>query len=161
MKAKYYLGIDPGVDGSLSIIGPKKIWIYPFKNTGCELLDVLWYHREWSNKFKDMVATIEEPEVFGKKSNPKTLLVLGKNYGYLTGVLETIGIPYMSVSPHSWKSEYKLCGKPKEASIKKAHELFPGVNLHRTSMCPTEHDGMADSLLIAEYGRRHIPNETE
>ena len=156
MKAKYYLGIDPGADGSLAIIGPKKIWLYPFKDNN--ILDVLWYDRQWSEKIKDMVCTIEEPEVFGKKSNPKTLLVLGKNYGFMTGVLQAIGVPYLSVPPHTWKSGYKLCGKDKSASIEKAHEMFPDVNLHRTPKCPTEHDGMAESLLIAEYGRRYIPN---
>jgi hypothetical protein len=34
--------------------------------------------------------------------------------------------------------------------------LFPGVSLRATPRCTTDHDGMAEALLIAEYARRKL-----
>lgn len=34
------------------------------------------------------------------------------------------------------------------------HRLFPTVDLRRTIKCKNEDDNFADSLLMAEYGRR-------
>lgn len=42
------------------------------------------------------------------------------------------------------------------ASIKKAQELFPDVSLLASDRCKRPHDGLADALLIAEYGRRRL-----
>ncbi len=147
---RYYMGIDPGEDGCLSIICPKKIMRFPFKDNN--MVDIL-NKSEVRKLLPNIICTIEEPQVFGQ-SNPKTLLVLGKNYGYLTGILEAFDIAYMSVYPKEWKRTFKITGLPKSASIGKVHELYPKADLYRTKKCTTEHDGIADSILIAEYGKR-------
>ena len=43
---------------------------------------------------------------------------------------------------------------PKPTSINAARRLFPEVSLLRTPKCTKPHDGISDSLLICEYGRR-------
>ena len=45
-------------------------------------------------------------------------------------------------------------GETKSASITVAKRLFGGVSLKRTAKCRKDCDGMADALLLAEYGRR-------
>lgn len=64
--------------------------------------------------------------------------------------------PYTIVRPKAWQ-KVMLAGMPKgdtkAASIQRAKELFPGVNL-RPGKCRTDQHGLSDALLIAEYGRR-------
>ena len=43
----------------------------------------------------------------------------------------------------------------KEYHALSCKRLFPGVNLKATERCRKDHDGIAEALLIAEYGRRH------
>lgn len=44
----------------------------------------------------------------------------------------------------------------KKMSIVAAHRIFPDVSLKRTSRSLKDDDNFADSLLMAEYGRRHF-----
>lgn len=151
---RLFIGIDPGTKGCISILQPSGI-VTSFSLEDYNAADVL-------KKYKNnVICTIEEPQIFGKHSNPVSILALGKNYGYLTGILEAVGIPYLSVSPVTWKKYFALTKKEKSASIDKVHELFPGANLYRTPKCKSEHDGIADSILIADYGRYYIKNVLE
>ena len=76
----------------------------------------------------------------------------GENFGYIRGVLEDNRINYVLVSPQKWKKYFGL-NKDKQLSIDICKEIFPNVNLFRTPRCKKESDGMAESLLLAEYGR--------
>lgn len=44
----------------------------------------------------------------------------------------------------------------KKMSIVAAHRIFPDVSLKRSSRSLKDDDNFADSLLMAEYGRRHF-----
>lgn len=46
----------------------------------------------------------------------------------------------------------------KAASIRRAGQLFPDVNLIPEG-CKKPHDGLSDALLLAEYGRRTLTHE--
>ena len=76
----------------------------------------------------------------------------GKNFGFILGVLSACGLEPNLVSPQKWKRHFGLKADKKD-SIEKCKELFPEVSLRRTSRCTTDSDGMAEALLIAEYGR--------
>ncbi len=145
-----YIGIDPGAAGCISILQGDSVTSYPLEDYNAA--DVL---KKYCNK---AICTIEEPECFGNKSNPKTLLVLGKNYGYLTGIMEAFEIRYFSVAPSKWKKHFGLTGQPKSASIDTAEILYPNAVLYRNQRCKTKHDGIADSILIADYGREILQN---
>ena len=77
----------------------------------------------------------------------------GKSAGFIEGVLRAYNIPFQLVPPKTWKKEFSL-GSDKAQSIEVCKRLFPKVNLLRTDKCRKEHDGMAEALLMAEYGRR-------
>ena len=79
----------------------------------------------------------------------------GQSYGFILGVLEGLGIPYQVVPPREWKKEFGL-NSDKAKSIEVCHRLFPELNLKRTERCKTESDGLAESALICEWGRRHL-----
>lgn len=74
----------------------------------------------------------------------------GVGFGSILSVLQAKQVSTILVTPAMWKRSYGL-GKDKHASLHKARLLFPTAELHLA-----KHDGRAEALLIAEYGRRHL-----
>jgi hypothetical protein len=79
-----------------------------------------------------------------------------ENYGFIQGVLSSYDISYQLVPPQKWKKAFSLVNQDKNKSIEVAQKLFPNVNLFATERCRKPSDGMAESLLLAEYARRHL-----
>jgi hypothetical protein len=85
------------------------------------------------------------------------------NRGYCMGMFSALcmelSIPVTFVAPREWQREM-LAGTSgddtKQRSIIAAQRLFPGVCLLRTLKCKKPSDGIADALLVAEYGRRWL-----
>jgi Holliday junction resolvasome RuvABC endonuclease subunit len=80
--------------------------------------------------------------------------------GYATGIFEALCVAlklrYEFVSPSIWqKAFWKGKGDTKQRAIQQAERIFPMAELLATERSIKPHDGMADALLIAEYGRRH------
>lgn len=71
-------------------------------------------------------------------------------------LLTALDIPFQLVPPRTWQKTM-LQGEEdsdtKKRAINAALRLFPGVDLRRTPRCTTPHDGIAEALLLAEYGR--------
>ena len=76
----------------------------------------------------------------------------GKSAGYIEGVLSGVGISYYLVTPQKWKKYYQL-GSDKQQSVDKCHQLFPSISLLPSPRCHKDSDGMAEALLIANYGK--------
>lgn len=74
------------------------------------------------------------------------------NYGMIIGMLESYGIPYEEVTSSVWKKALKLTSD-KSLSVSTANRLYP-----KLKDTIKQKDGLADALLIAEYGRRHLYN---
>lgn len=94
------------------------------------------------------------------------------------GMCVAVGAPYTLVSAQRWQREMfkgvtplfkltrtragcmgmrtKRTKDTKAMSILAAQRLFPDVSLLRTNKCKKPDHGMADALLIAEYGRRQL-----
>jgi crossover junction endodeoxyribonuclease RuvC len=85
-----------------------------------------------------------------------SMFSFGQSFGFILGVLTAFGIPYQLVPPRKWKTEFGLINTEKQDSVTVAKRLFPGVSLLPTERCRKESDGMSDSLLLAEYARRHF-----
>ena len=72
-------------------------------------------------------------------------------------MLTALGIPYQLTRAKTWGKvmhqgiEHK---DPKARSIEAARRLWPGQSLLRTPRCTTPDDGIAEALLLAEFGRR-------
>lgn len=75
-------------------------------------------------------------------------------WDYTTLKLEAYEIPYELVRPQKWKKEFSVTAD-KNTSIEVCKRLFPGVNLIPPG-CRKEHDGMAESLLMALYAKRRL-----
>lgn len=158
-----YLGIDPGLTGAISAIGPHgllacedlptcpngtasgsmKRWI----DTGM-LRGLL---QTWSDRFdfahNDVEVYIERP--IPMPSLPaQTIASQFDTFGVLRALLERKGVVHC-VNPKDWKSFYGL-GKEKDASRACCLRLYPGAPVARVK----DHN-RAESVLIGHYGRAH------
>ena len=147
-----YIGIDPGKSGGIAtikIVDENKIQLVYMEYSDDNLKLVT------SNALlhKGPVFAVVEKVGAMPGQGVTSMFNFGKSYGYILGVLEARGISYQLVPPQTWKKEFSL-SSDKNKSIEVCKRLFPSVNLKRTERCTKDHDGMAEALLLAEYGKR-------
>ena len=90
--------------------------------------------------------------------------------GMIEAVLTTVQkfrppgtLVFQSVKPQTWMKTLHGDlggGDPKMKSLIVARRLFPFVSLKRTERSRKDDDGIADALLIAEWGRRNFTRAT-
>lgn len=145
-----YIGIDPGKAGGYAWIWDGDVRVHP------------WDDQNFVQDMHMLSLCADKPiaavEKVGAMSHQgvKSMFSFGKSAGFIEGVLTAYGIGYQLVPPATWKRTFSLIGKDKKASIETCKKLFPGLDLRRTERCRTESDGEAESLLLAEYARRHF-----
>lgn len=147
-----FIGIDPGADGGLAVIGPEGIFAEILKDPrqieevldsmGCEVSKVL--------------ATMERPQPVRLNSVASTHKA-GWNCGKAEGYLAALKVPYQLVAPGTWRAKMLLGTDAKldkkTRAIIACQRLFPQVSIMRSRGAKAHH-GMAEALLMAEYGRR-------
>lgn len=143
-----YIGIDPGKNGGIAMIEDEFIMVRPFSEE--TLIKELY---DYFTSYKACRCVLEHVHAMPKQGVSSTFN-FGMNFGFIQGVLKAYSIPYELVTPQKWKKEFS-CTSDKNTSIEVCKRLFPNVNLKATDRCRKDHDGMAEALLIAEYGRRH------
>ena len=93
------------------------------------------------------------------KQGVVSMFNFGRCFGLIEGVVAALGYAYTIVLPVIWQRAIMGKVKPgetKPASIAMAKQIFPNVPLFANPRSQKEHDGLADALLIAEYGRRKL-----
>jgi crossover junction endodeoxyribonuclease RuvC len=88
------------------------------------------------------------------KQGVTSMFTFGAGYGALQMAAVSNGCRLFLVTPQEWKKVI-LAGtdKSKDSSIRVCECLFPSVVLVPPG-CRKPHDGMAEAILLAEYGRR-------
>lgn len=160
-----YVGVDNGISGAVAIL-ERDGSILVFKMPICEFgskgtfIDDLELRALLLNGRdpKDLRVTAEwaqkQPK-FGCKTN----WAQGFHGGVLATLFRQNGIRATFVNPKEWQSQMlasvRIAGQDtKVASIATCHKLFPQVSLI-PPRGRVEHDGIADALLMAEFGRRN------
>lgn len=165
----WVLGIDPGLDGALALLNPagvvSEVWDTPTstakssKGTKRVLLeqsaaDIV----RWSCdlvKFEQLVVAIERvtamPAYGGdgerRSMGAASAFNMGVGWGLWRGICVGMRVPYLLVSPVSWKKHFSIPGKQAGGDSRVvAQRLFPTVPLNRAK----DH-GRADALLIAKF----------
>lgn len=94
------------------------------------------------------------------KNGAVSMFNYGVGFGMLIGVCAASSHPMTLVKPREWQKIMHLgadaSADPKDRTFQVVYRLFPSANLKATERCKKDHDGMADALLIAAYGRRHL-----
>ena len=166
-----YLGIDPGKQGFITGINPEvdKIAYYAISSIGDQvnLQELDQFLSEIAPFVKHCV--IEDVHaIFGAAA--KATFNFGHIVGVLEGMLTAYKIPFTKVQPKKWQKEMwegiplqqspSSTGKTMKTDTKKmsllaVKRLFPNEDLRRTERSKKDDDNKVDSLLIAEYCRRH------
>ena len=72
----------------------------------------------------------------------------GVGFGSLLAACRYVAMPLELITPAVWKKALGL-SRDKQASLDRARMLFPTAELHLA-----KHEGRAEALLLADYGRR-------
>ena len=145
------LGIDPGQKGGLAFISRGVIAAYSMLLAGKELdipgiTDLILSYPVIS------LAVVEKAHTMPKQGVVSSGKFM-KGYGILLGILGALKISTVRVTPQAWKKAI-LAGtkKDKDAAIEYVRMKHPGFELI-PPRCRKPHNGMADAICIAEYGR--------
>lgn len=146
------VGIDPGKSGGIALISANgqasgiAMPIIGKDIDGHELASIL-------SNTQPSVVIIEKVGAMPKQGVTSTF-TFGTGYGRLLGVCEALAIPYRLVTPQAWK-KVVLAGtaKDKDAAIAFVKRAFPMVDL-TPGRKRVPHDGIADAVCLAEYGRQ-------
>lgn len=163
----YFLGIDNGKTGGISVIDEKLNVIYSAPTpllAGGEDYDI--------NEIRGILATynhICKPDdalyvaledcssAFAPANGKKAVAGAFYSFGLYTGILESYEIKYRPIAPMRWQSDIlgKVpTGKTKEAAAAKCIEIWPDYDLRASERARTPHAGKADSLLLAYWACR-------
>lgn len=150
-----YVGIDPGQSGGIAFLCPTNndVMLYRMPANQKELNDLI--------KRMGMATVILEKAQPMPSQGSVSGFSYGVGYGVLIGMLVAHGIRFIEVRPAEWKKivlagvsgKGKSKKEKKDDSIVAVERLFPEVNLIPAG-CKKPHDGIAEALLLAEYGRR-------
>lgn len=150
---KVFVGIDPGKTGGIGIVCDGMVSAIRMPD---ELAGIKKALTHLPNAGDGLIVVIEKSQPMPKQGSVSGFNY-GRGYGVLIGMLTMAGIPYHEVRPTEWKKQI-LAGEPdkkdKAVSIRVCERLFPGVDLI-PGKCKNPQDGMAEALLLAEYGRRN------
>ena len=144
----YIIGIDVGANGGITVLNEKEEieTIIPY---GDESLKEIFINPKLHSG--NTVCFVEQVHAM-KNQGTVSMFSFGQRLGYILGMLDAFSIPYFLVPPQTWKKYFNL-NREKQESIAMVKSLYPDVNLFPTKRCRKEHDGMAESLLIALYGK--------
>lgn len=162
------IGIDPGLSGAaaaLTDLGEfKQVIDLPVvaklhgKGNQLDATALARWFRGWDaiiNPFDDGMAddSIDNVVIERVSAMPgqgvTSMFGFGHTAGIIEGVVSTLGLKFQYITPQSWKKEFGLIGRDKDAARTLAIQRFP----HAAQFLSRKKDnGRADALLIALYG---------
>ena len=150
------IGIDPGINGAISIIENKKIlevydtptMIDGKKNkrqiNSAQVTNII---KERLNKDKEVVVVVEQVHAMPGQG-VTSMFNFGQSFGVIKGICAALSLPIFFVRPSKWKKYFNLIKTNKDASRTKVIEAYPEISskLHRK-----KDSNRADAILIALY----------
>ena len=150
------IGIDPGINGAISIIENKKIievydtptMIDGKKNkrqiNGAQVTNIF---KERLNGGKEVVVVVEHVNAMPGQG-VTSMFNFGQSFGVIKGICAALNLPIYFVRPAKWKKHFNLIKTNKDASRTKVIEVYPEISskLHRK-----KDSNRTDAILIALY----------
>ena len=156
---RLYLGVDPGLAGGLAVLDgdgrPVLVDALPIAGREIDaprLARQLRALRDLDSGSDFALAAVEHVGALPGNGS-SSMFNFGVGWGLVRGVLAALNIPVQLVRPQKWKG-IVLAGTThdKAGCIAWCASRFPGLSLIRPG-CRKSHDGMADSLALAEWAR--------
>jgi len=148
------IAIDPGSNGGVAFqLEGQPAQAVAMPATEGDLVDLL---RSLTADANEAVAYVEEVGGYIGKAQPaSSAFKFGRNFGFILGVLQTLGVRVELVRPQRWQKSLGLgaasgCASKTEwkNKLKASQRLYPKLK-------PTL--ATADALLILDYARRTAP----
>jgi len=151
MDNRVFIGIDPGIKGGIAFIYNDTYYAKQTPPTVAEMADELITLQEMGPDLP-MYCCIESVHSMPGNSG-RSMFTFGTNYGEWLGILATLKIPYIQVTPHKWMKHY-----PKAPKIKKDRKNY--YKHLAQQRCPKLDVTLAtsDAILIANYMRETNKN---
>jgi hypothetical protein len=158
----WLMGIDPGLDGATVIVRPKTHDVIYVPHSMLPVVDGFISPTSYAQamiQFADFniaAVTMEYPVVL---SAQRGAVKIGANWGIIRATVEGVSDRPLIVQPRAWK--LVMIPKPissangKQASCIICAEIGYTVPMHG-ARGKKPHDGVADAILIAEYGGRRV-----
>lgn len=151
---KCVIGIDPGVNGGIAVLGMDGciIFVRKMPETPQDILDCLRKFAGTELFGSEAVCYLEKVGTGMPGQSSKATATFARHCGHLEMALLALGIKTNDITPNKWEKSYQL-GKSSDYSktewknkLKaKAQQLFPKERV-TLAVC--------DALLLAEYGRK-------
>jgi|GEM_PF-472215 len=170
-KTKCYIGVDPGKKGGIVAITENGLvgkWTMPLLGDDIDAQGIWDILAELKSQYEITLVLEDVHSLFGMSA--ATNFSMGHTLGIILGIIVTSKIKLIRVAPKTWQKEiwnasdmeYKpmVEGKKKASidtkltSMKAAHRLFPNADFRATTRSKNDHDGITDSVCLAEYARR-------
>jgi len=150
------IGIDPGINGAISVIENKKIlevydtptMIDGKKNkrqiNSAQVTNII---KERLNNDNKVVVVVEQVNAMPGQG-VTSMFNFGQSFGVIKGICAALSLPIYFVRPSKWKKHFNLIKTNKDASRTKVIEVYPEISskLHRK-----KDSNRADAILIALY----------
>ncbi len=146
------IAIDPGQKGGLAVFGPGRPFAQPMPATAGDLLDLLReLHQTAGREGHAAVCVLELVGGFvGKQQPGSAMFTFGEGFGFIKGVVQTLGMPLVLVRPQDWQKSFHLgtaasCGGGKVWKNKlkaEAQRRFPHLKVTLAT---------ADALLLGTH----------
>jgi len=135
------IGIDPGWSGGIAVIDKNSVDAYSFSTmTEYDIWKVIT-----ECCCKDSICYLEKVHSMPAQGVASSFK-FGHNYGFVRACVMSTLTPIIDVSPAKWQSALGCLTKgDKNVTKARAQQWFPKLKVTH---------GIADALLIAEYGRR-------
>ena len=154
------IGIDPGCKGGLALLTARGEVVETIPLDGLKEKEVAYALDKW----RAVAASAGvRPQVFIEKvgyikgDGAGGSFTFGAVFGLLRGIVLGLGLHPNYVYPMMWQSSLNcLSGGNKNVTKNKAIALFPDYHAERPRGIT---HGVADAILIAEYGRRMLNRE--
>ena len=165
---KRILAIDPGINGGIAWndITGTRFFCAPMPATETEIVEFLKQRRT-----EAQTVFIEKVSGFaGVSRTGAAMFSFGENFGFIKGVLTTLGFQGILVTPQRWQKELSLGtkkefnyetiltkgknkGKPVVKSNWKQHLLEEAQQLYPNNQITLK---TADAMLILHYGLKYL-----
>ena len=155
-----FIGIDNGLNGGITVINDEQeivdsIVMPIIKIKGKNHYDINKIV-QWFNEFHEpdkLIVCLEKTHVRPVQGK-RACFMSGFGYGLMQGIIESLGISYMIISPQEWMKEFELSSKDTKESILFCQRKWPTYNWTATDRSKKLHDGKTDSACLALYALR-------
>lgn len=169
------LGIDPGLQGALSLLewqdGRQEVLVcrpLPIQETleGKDQLHLSAF-REAINSLLPISFCVVEKQGPREGDRLSSVFTTARFFGRLEGALDAYQLSSISPTPQTWKKTvFSSAGVPipkerdaqKQAAINLIRSRFPQLSLRRTGLSRADCDGMAESVCLCLYGLHYLRN---